>query len=100
MIVPGSQEEYQLSWAPNEATVSINVGDERDVDLCAYEVFSHAVVAPTERGYFAPEPRTLMERFGQLTVRLRVTCENGRPLILNILLQSSDQGLSVRVLDK
>lgn len=71
-------EAYQLSWVGSVAEVTINVGDVREVDICARGTQTGQIIAPTERGYLAPLPRTIGDGTSELQGKLRITCKNGR----------------------
>lgn len=73
-------EPLQLSWVGDLTDVSINVGDHREVDFMARELGTDdgAIVAPTERGYFSPEPRRISTGDGELRGKIRITCKNGK----------------------
>lgn len=71
-------EAYLLSWAGSVAEVTINIGDVREVDICARGTQTGQIIAPTERGYFEPSPRLMGDGTCELQGKLRITCRNGR----------------------
>ena len=76
----GAPDSYQLAWVGTKETVTINVGDSREVDICGIPVRYGIIIAPTEFGYNFPRPRTLGGAGIALEGLLRVTCENGQPV--------------------
>jgi len=73
-----SQESYQLCWIGGNSSLTINVGDYREVDLCAREVDTGIIIAPTEAGYFQQGYRVIGDGKRQLKVFLRITSENAK----------------------
>ena len=71
-------EPYQLSWVGELESLTINVGDERSVNLCALNKSTGIVFAPTERGYFDPRPRMIGDISKVLYGEFRVTSRNGK----------------------
>lgn len=71
-------ETYQLCWVGNLAEVAINVGDVREVDICAQGTQTGEIIAPTERGYFEPSPRIIGNGTCELKGKLKITSKNGR----------------------
>lgn len=95
----GAFEQYQLSWVGAKDALTINVGDQREFDLCGREVGSGRIVAPTERGYFNNEPRIVGDGKGTLRGKVRVTCSNGRRVERGLTITPSNGGaLSIQLL--
>lgn len=74
----GAPESYQLALVGIKETVTINVGDSREVDVCGIPVRYGIIVASSESGYNFP--RTFGGAGIPLEGLLRVTCENGQPV--------------------
>jgi len=53
--------------------VTINPGDYREADLCARNIETGEIIAPTENGYFNPRPRFISDRSRTTRGKLRVT---------------------------
>lgn len=96
--IEGALESYQLSWVGELSSVIINIGDYREINLCAREVHTGVIVAPTERGYFEPRPRSIDNGKRELKGKIRVTCENGRKdtMTLVIIPRNRDQ-LNIKI---
>ncbi|GIU71957.1 MAG: hypothetical protein KatS3mg003_1436 [Candidatus Nitrosocaldaceae archaeon] len=93
-----TNESYQLSWVGQLSTVTINIGDKRDIDLCALltqigEIDStgsfkredkdidNVIVVPTEHGYTRAEECKLLaevNKVDKLTGKIRVSSANGK----------------------
>jgi hypothetical protein len=89
--VEGAEEAYQLSWVgPNRlGSVTINVGDFREIDLCGLDTRFGCVVAPTERGYDFPNPRLIGHEMAvPIKAALRVTSSNGKSARRNVTIDS------------
>ncbi len=94
----GVPEKYQIVWVPEAAVVEVNPGDSRYVDLCARNQTTGAIIAPTERGYFHPEPRHLGDGNSILRGEISVTCANGHPLKCGLVISPiGSSGLEVSV---
>ena len=81
LILEGAEEPYELSWIGAQKAITINVGDEREFDLCALQPGYGWIIASTEAPYFPPNsrPRLVIGRDWQ-TLRgiVRVTAENAK----------------------
>ena len=84
-------EPYQLSWIGG-ATVTINVGDRREIDLCARNVQDGLIIAPTETVYFDPRPRKIGDGTQVLSGRLRVTSRNGKQATSDVTIKPIEGG--------
>lgn len=73
----GSKEPYQISWVGSHASVTINVGDYRELDFCALAKNLNIIIAPTEGGY-SNTPRCIGKVGGVIEGTLRVTSSNGK----------------------
>lgn len=82
-------EDYQLCWVGGVADTTINVGDTREVDICARRNTSGEIIAPTERGYFEPSPRRISDGTCELQGKVRITCQNGKKAERNITIRPS-----------
>jgi hypothetical protein len=82
-------EDYQLCWVGGVADPTINVGDTREVDICARGNTSGEIIAPTERGYFEPSPRRIGDGTCELQGKVRITCQNGKKTERNITIKPS-----------
>lgn len=76
--IEDASETYQICWVGSKESVTINVGDCREVDVCAVVRGPGVIVAPVESGYGFPRPRTIGSSLVTLEGQLRVTCENGK----------------------
>jgi len=94
----GATEPYQLSWVGSRDTITINVGDTREVDLCGLVSGSGFVIAPSETGYKFPLPRILGRTVEPIRATLRVTCENGRATALRIIINGKQNGAELEFL--
>lgn len=75
--VDGSPESYQLSWVGAKESVTINVGDWREIDVCGLPLNWGTVIAPIDSGYNFPRPRLIGAAGVTVCGWLRVTAENG-----------------------
>jgi len=84
----GGPEPYQLCWVGSNESVTINVGDSREIDLCGLPYRWGIIVAPTESGYNFPRPRTIGGAGIAVQGLLRVTSENAklasRRIVINV----------------
>ncbi|MGA2200198.1 MAG: hypothetical protein ABSG45_09700 [Nitrososphaerales archaeon] len=87
----GATERFQLSWVGGLSSVVINVGDQREIDLCALLPNLGLILGPTENGY-PSFPRILGRRGVQLRGSLIVTSENGKRDEVRIQIQQNQQG--------
>lgn len=76
--IDGASESYQLSWVGSKESVTINVGDSREIEVCGLSLDWGIVVAPLESGYGFPKPRTIGGAGIAIRGRLRVTSENAK----------------------
>lgn len=76
--IDGASESYQLSWVGSKESVTINVGDSREIEVCGLALDWGIVVAPLESGYGFPKPRTIGGAGIAIRGRLRVTSENAK----------------------
>jgi hypothetical protein len=76
--IDGASESYQLCWVGSKESVTINVGDSRDIDVCGLVLAWGIVVAPLESGYGFPKPRRIGGAGIAIRGRLRVTSENAK----------------------
>ena len=83
-------EAYLLSWVGAGAEVTINVGDIRELDICARNSKTGEIIAPTERGYFEPSPRIISKGTEELKGKLRITCKNGKRAEKNITIKPTN----------
>ncbi|MBI4287074.1 MAG: hypothetical protein HY671_01440 [Chloroflexi bacterium] len=83
------QEPYQLSWVGELDSVTINVEDQREIDLCAINEVDRGIISPTERGYFHPFPRVIGYAGQTLNRKVRVTCRNGKRAVTNVSIQAN-----------
>ncbi len=90
----GVGERYQLPWVGGLTTVTINVGDQREIDLCAE--LGALIFGPTEHGY-PSNPRTLGRRGDHLKGWLWVTSENGKRDKVRIQIEGKEQGYGLEV---
>jgi len=74
----GQEEPYQLCWVGQQDVVTINPGDYREADLCARNIETGEIIAPTENGYFNPRPRFISDGSRTIRGKLRVTSENSK----------------------
>ena len=97
----GARESYQLAWVGTKETVTINVGDSREVDVCGIPIRYGIIIAPTESGYNFPRPRTLGGAGIPLDGMLRVTCENGPPAQRRIRIDvaTNNDALNITLVD-
>ncbi len=82
-------EDYQICWVGSCTEVTINVGDTREIDICARGKAKGIIVAPTERGYFEPSPRKIGDGTAELKGKIRITSKNGRKAEKNIVIKPS-----------
>ena len=88
LYVDSAPESYQLSWVGGASELTLNVGDSREVDICARGAQTGLIVAPTERGYFNPTPpHRIGNGSGDLLGRIRVTCKNGKKAEMRITIR-------------
>ncbi len=96
-------EAYQLAWVGSQAEMTINVGDYREIDLCARVARNGSIVAPTERGYWGTEerrssPRTIGNGIDELRGEIRVTSANGKLVSRRIIISpTNDRHLTVDI---
>lgn len=92
----GAIERYQLSWVGTFPTVVINVGDQREIDLCGHLANIGLIIGPTENGYLS-NPRILGRRDAHLKGWLWVTSENAKKDRVRIQIETNKQcdGLDV-----
>lgn len=76
--IDGAPESYQLCWVGAKESVTINVGDSREIDLCGLPIKWGVIIAPTESGYNFPAPRLIGDAGIPIVGKIRVTSENGR----------------------
>jgi hypothetical protein len=98
--VEGATEAYQLSWVGSDspASVTINVGDFREIDLCALECRFGSIIAPTERGYDFPNPRLIGHEKVPVKAALRVTASNGKSASRKLIIDSDVASLKKALL--
>ena len=92
-------EPYQISWIGSGSEAVINVGDIREVDFCARGNTTGKIYAPTERGYFKPEPRKIGDGNSDLLGKLRITSKNGRKEEKRFIIRPRDNQLEIGILD-
>ena len=97
--IGGAPESYQLAWVGTKESVTINVGDSREIDVCGIPVRYGITIAPTESGYVFPRPRALGGAGIPLEGWLRVTCENAQPAQLRIRIDvaANNDALDIRL---
>ena len=78
LCLDSAPESYQLSWVGGASELTLNVGDVREVDVCARGTQTGLIVAPTERGYSSSSLRRIGGGSSVLTGTIRVSCKNGR----------------------
>jgi hypothetical protein len=92
----GEREPFQISWVGSNPSVTINVGDSREVDVCAVAQGLGIMIAPSERGYEAGA-RFLMLGQRPRTGNLRVTSENARLVTKKFQSQVTEDQMSLRI---
>lgn len=90
-------ESYQLPWVGSKESITINVGDSREVDVCGIPVRYGIIIAPKETGYNFPNPRQLGGAGIPLQGRLRVTCENGQPTQRRIMIDVAENNETLNI---
>jgi hypothetical protein len=75
--IDGVEEHFQICWVGGLAATDINVGDQRDLDFCAFALGYGTLLAPTETGYNS-RPRRLGDARAVVKGSLRVTSNNAR----------------------
>lgn len=93
-------EPYQICWVGDFADVTINVGDIREVDICARGNTTGTIYAPTERGYFEPSPRTIGDGKSELRGKLRITSKNGKKAEKPFIIKPNNNQLEIKILDR
>lgn len=74
-----THEDYQLAWVGSwRQAITVNVGDVREIDLCARGHETGNIYAPTEKGYFEPSPRQIGNGEIDLEGKIRITSKNGK----------------------
>jgi len=91
-------EPYQICWVGG-SEITINVGDIREVDFCARGNTTGSIYAPTERGYFEPDPRSIGDGKSELRGKLRITSKNGRKEEKPFVIKPMKNRLEIAILD-
>lgn len=92
-------EAYQLCWVGGDSAVTINVGDVREVDFCARGDITGRIYAPTERGYFEPEPRCIGDGKSEIRGKLRITSRNSKREEKPFVIRPIKKHLEIIILD-
>ncbi len=93
-------EQYQICWVGSCSEVTINVGDIRAVDFCARGNTTGRIYAPTERGYFEPQPRLIGDGKSEIWGKLRITSKNGRREEKRFVIRPSNDQLEISIIGK
>ena len=93
----GAPESYQLCWVGSKESVTINVGDSREIDVCGLAYKWGAIIAPTESGYSFPRPRTIGGAGLVVQGWLRVTSENAKFAKGRIAINVDDNNTALKI---
>jgi len=93
LALENAVEDYRVCWVGTRECITLNVGDQQDLDVCALEQNGN-IVAPTESGY-PSEPRVIGRVPDTIRGKLRVTASNGRKAQKNIEIRSTRDGLNI-----
>lgn len=85
-----AKEPYQTSWVGELSSVTINVGDSRELNVCARDD-TGKIITPTERGYFKPAPRVIGDGKKSVEGLLRITSQNTRKEEKKIVIEPIDK---------
>lgn len=88
-----AKEPYQLCWVGEETSPTINVGDYREVALCARNVETGVILMSTEKGYSYPSYRIIGDGKRELAGHLRITSENSKRTKKKILVKPVNRDL-------
>lgn len=94
-----AQESCQVCWVGG-SSITINVGDFREVDFVARGDTTGTIIAPTERGYFEPDPRLIGDGKSALQGKLRITCKNGKRTEKPFRIKPNGNQLEITILDR
>jgi len=93
----GAPESYQLCWVGSKESVTINVGDSREIDVCGLPQRWGVIVAPIESGYNFPRPRTIGGAGIAVQGWLRVTSENAKFARSRIVINVDENHTALRI---
>lgn len=93
----GAPECYQVCWVGPKESVTINVGDSREIDVCGLPQGWGVIVAPTESGYNFPRPRTIGGAGRAVQGWLRVTSENAKFARSRIVINVDENHTALRI---
>jgi hypothetical protein len=93
-------EPYQLCWVGNHDSVTINVGDVREVDFCAVGSKTGRIYSPTEKGYFEKLPRMIGDGTSELRCKLRITSKNGKSAERNFIIKPPGSKFEILMLNE